>query len=458
MSSGSLAELLAHWLPSQRWFAGSGAVVREIAIRSDVQLKPGDSELRQLIIDVKVGQRIVTYQVLVGLTRQLEPELGGATIGIVSDGRVAYDGAVDPRLTAVLLDGIASQRNVGPLRFRAEAGAGVDPGAVGRTLPAAASNTSIVFGDKAILKVIRRPAPGRHPDLEIPSTLARLGSTLVAPPLGWIEIPGTDQPGTDQPGGDPSGAQEPTILAILSQFFAHATDGWTLALAYLESTEPDFTAQANLLGQATGRLHAELAAAFGTAALSRAAVADMTAHMMAELTEAAEVVAELSEYQPAIMASYTQLAEMIGEIAVQRIHGDYHLGQVLSANEGWIILDFEGEPSVSLTRRRAFAPPLRDVAGMLRSFHYAARFQAGRDPGNQRLEGLAADWMNRSQDAFCVGYGEVAGQDPRRGGPLLRALLLQKAVYEAVYEARHRPGWLPIPLHAIAEAVHECDR
>jgi len=118
-----------------------------------------------------------------------------------------------------------------------------------------------------------------------------------------------------------------------------------------------------------------------------------------------------------------------------------------------VVLDFEGEPSVPLAQRRSFAPALRDVAGMLRSFDYAARHEALRRPADRPLADAASAWVKRCQDAFCSGYGRITGCDPRTSGPLLRALTLQKAVYEAVYEARHRPDWLPIPVAAIAEAT-----
>jgi len=446
MGNGSLTELLAEWLPAQRWFAGSGAIVRHVDVRSDVQLAPGDPELRHLVVAATVGAEIVIYQVPVGLTGELRPDLDRAAIGALSDGRIAYDAALDPELTAVLLEGIASERRAGPIRFRSEAGAAINPDVAGRTLPATASNTSVVFGDKAILKLLRRPSQGHHPDLEIPSALARSGSRLVPAPLGWIEMPGARDAG------------EATVLAILSEFLPQAIDGWSLAIADLESAAPDFTERAALLGQATAGLHAELATAFGSSPMPEAALAEMTEMMASELTEAVVAVPELTDYAQAIMACYAALADLTEPVAVQRIHGDYHLAQVLGTPEGWVILDFEGEPSASLTRRRAFAPPLRDVAGMLRSFDYVARHQVLAEPDNERLRALAPDWVRRTQDAFCAGYGAEAGQDPRHSESLLRALLLQKAVYEAVYEARHRPGWLPIPLHAIAEAVREGDR
>jgi|HubBroStandDraft_1064217.scaffolds.fasta_scaffold57077_2 maltokinase len=445
MSNGSLAELLAAWLPTRRWFAGGRATVRGVTIRSDVMLASGDPELRHLLADVKVGAETVSYQILVGLGTRLAPHLSEAMIGTLADGRVAYDGALDPDLTAVLLRGIAAGRSVGPLRFIPEPDAVIDIQAPARTLPALQSNTAVVFGQSAILKLLRRPFEGHHPDLEIPARLARAGSRLVAAPLGWIEADGA-------------------ILAILSRYFAHASDGWKLATASLRAAEPDFSAQARLLGQATAQLHAELAQAFGVSILPRASLADLTGNMAAELAAAVGVVTELAGYRRAIQACYTGLAGRASPIPIQRIHGDYHLEQVLgtedviSGEDAWVILDFEGEPSVPLARRRAFTTTMRDVAGMLRSFDYAARHEELREPGNQRLKAVSADWVARCQDAFCAGYGAASGSDPRANGQLLRALTLQKAVYEAVYEARHRPGWLPIPLHAIAEAVDEGDR
>jgi maltokinase len=434
MGNGSLAELLAAWLPTRRWFAGSGATVREVVIRSDVLIAEGDPEFRHLLADATVGEHTVRYQVLLGLAANLPGELEEARIGTGADGRVAYDGAMDPDLALILLRGIADDRTAGPVRFRAEPDVSIDTSVTARTLPALQSNTAIVFGDKAIMKVLRRPFDGHHPDLEIPAELARAGSRLVAAPLGWIEA------------GD-------TILAILSKFYPHATDAWKLAIASLHEPEPDFSEQARTLGQATARLHAELAVAFGASTLPEAGLKDLTANLAGEFSAAADVVPDLTRYRDAVLASYQELGELGEPVPIQRIHGDYHLEQILGTEGGWVILDFEGEPSVPLARRRAFAPPLRDVAGMLRSFDYAARHQVLEHPGDDRLKSVAPSWVAECQDAFLTGYGEAGGEDPRRDAALLRALILQKAVYEAVYEARHRPTWLPIPLHAIAEAV-----
>jgi 1,4-alpha-glucan branching enzyme len=345
---------------------------------------------------------------------------------------------MDPELTTMLLDGIAAARTVGPLRFAAEPGAVIDTRGPARTLLALASNTSIVFGDWAILKVLRRPFDGHHPDLEIPAALAKGGSKLVAAPLGWIELAGK------------AGA-EPTVLAILSEYLPNSADGWTMATASVRTEPGDraFAEQARLLGQTTAKMHSELATAFGSAVLSRTELTGLADAMAAELDRAIGVVPELAEFQAPIRACYAALAGQSGAVTVQRVHGDLHLAQVLAADGRWVVLDFEGEPSVPLANRRAYAPAQRDVAGMLRSFDYAARHQALEHPDDQQLASTAAQWTRRCQAAFCSGYAE-AGGDLGTGGPLIAALTMQKAVYEAVYEASHRRDWLPIPLGALA--------
>ncbi|HEX9063697.1 MAG TPA: phosphotransferase [Streptosporangiaceae bacterium] len=449
MTQNALAELLAGWLPAQRWFAGSGATVRQIGLSSDVMLADGDPELRHLIADVWIGEEKVSYQVPVGIRAELPPFLNSAAIGRLPDGRMAYDGARDPALASVLLRGICEQRQAGPLRFVRAPDAVIDAAAPARALPALASNTSIVFGERVILKVLRRPFTGHHPDLEVPAALARMGSCLVAAPRGWIEMPGSGQIADVQ---DQVAEPEPVVLAILSDFFANASDGWSLATASVDEAGPGFAGQAGELGQATARMHAEMAAAFGTSVLSVYAVKDLTDAMTTELRRAIRIVPKLNEYAAGIRDCYAALAEPDTQVPVQRIHGDYHLAQVLHTGQGWVVLDFEGEPSVPLARRRAFAPALRDVAGMLRSFDYAGRHQALRHPEDRELQYRSVRWVRECQDAFSTGYAKVAGTDPAASGPLLRALVLQKAVYEAVYEASHRPDWLPIPLAAIAEA------
>ena len=495
----AIEDALATWLGNQRWFAGKGQELRDLAIVADTELLAGDPELRHLIVAVSHGTAVDYYQVLVGLRRRLPARLKHARIGPSGDGRQAYDALHDADLTKPLLAGIAADAEIGSLRMHAIPGARFDTGLDSLVLGSEQSNTSLVYGDESILKVFRRLSPGPNPDLEVTTALARLGSPQVAEPLGWME--------TRLDGA-------PTSLALLSRFLRLATDGWTLAAtsvrdlygAVEEATangqatelpgsspprgvrawgsggvppgEPwgsggvppgersvppgdnrvraadaggDFAGESRRLGIATAQVHADLAAAFGTDELGADAAGQLTEQMYRKLDLAVAAVPELAKHVDMISDAYSELAKLSGPFPVQRVHGDYHLGQVLRTETGWVVLDFEGEPATPLAQRRARSSPLRDVAGMLRSFDYAARHQLLGHPGQAALSDAARDWVRRNASAFCVGYAEAGGLDPVANQVLLRALQLDKAVYEVLYEARHRPSWLPIPLDSLAE-------
>jgi maltokinase len=451
-------DALATWLVEQRWFAGKGHGLRDLAIVADAQVVAGDPELRHLVVAVSHGTSVDYYQALVGLRRRLPLRLEHAVIGPVDDGRIAYDALHDAELTKPLLDGFATDATVNGIQLRKIPGARFATGLDSLVLALEQTNTSLVYGEESILKVFRRLAPGPNPDLEVTAALAQLGSAHIAEPLGWAEmrLEGV-----------------PTILAILSRYLRLASDGWSLAATsvrdlYALTTEGplegaaarpvtaagaggDFAGESHRLGIATAQVHADLAEAFGTDELPADAVGKLTEQMYRKLDLAIAAVPELAKYADMFSAAFSKLASVTGPIQVQRVHGDYHLGQVMRTETGWVVLDFEGEPATPLAQRRARSSPLRDVAGMLRSFDYAARHQLIGHPDAATLTAVAGDWVHRNSAAFCAGYAEAGGLDPEANDVLLRALQLDKAVYEVLYEARHRPSWLPIPLESLAD-------
>jgi maltokinase len=448
----TLADTLATWLPAQRWYSGAGPAVRDLVITEDTTLAAGDPELRLLIVTTSHGGETARYQVLVGIRSHVPGSLRHAVMGPAGSGGTAYEALHDPALTKVLLQGIAEQLTVGPIRFAREPGAVIDTGLDSLMLTGEQSNSSLIFGESAILKVLRRLFPGPNPDLEITRALARRGSAHVAEAFGWVET---------RSGGDP------ILLGILSRCLPAASDGWSLAATSLrdlysgdgvraqgtirpDQAGGDFAGEAFRLGVATAEVHADLAAAFGVAEIPPGALRDLADRMTRKLDAACDEVPGLRQYSGKLRGYYAELAAVGGPMPVQRIHGDYHLGQVLRTATGWVVLDFEGEPAVPLSERQAPHLALRDVAGMLRSFDYAARHQLLDRPDSEQLRDISGEWVERSQDAFGKGYAEGGGMDPQAHAALLRALMLEKAVYEVVYEARHRPSWLPIPLDSIA--------
>jgi maltokinase len=442
-------DVLAVWLVKQRWFAGKGRTVHDLAVVADTEIIPGDPGLRHLMVTVSHGATSDCYQLFIGQRARLPARLRHARIGS-HDGMAVYDGLHDSDLTRTLLGALAAERSVGPLRFCRVPGADLSwaaPGLDSLVLTGEQSNTSLVFGEAAIFKVFRRVAAGPNPDLEVASALAELGSTHVAEPYGWIE--------TRMDGAT-------AILAIWSRYLRAASDGWSLAATSVRDLYAatgtraaeaggDFAGEAERLGVATAQVHADLADAFGSSELEPEALRELAEQMFRRLDLAVATVPEVARYADLVGDAFSSMAKLTEPTPAQRVHGDYHLGQVIRTQTGWVVLDFEGEPASPLAQRRARSSPLRDVAGMLRSFGYAARHQLLAHPERDHLSPVAGEWVRRNCDAFCAGYAEAGGLDPARNSVLLRAMLLDKAVYEVVYEARNRPNWLVIPLESLAE-------
>jgi maltokinase len=296
--------------------------------------------------------------------------------------------------------------------------------------------------------VFRRLEPGINPDAEVHRALHKAGSKHIATPLGVIEGPV---------------AGERTTLAFLTEFFANSAEGWAMATASVrdlmaegdlraDEVGGDFASEALRLGKAVAEVHADLASAFGTRELDSEAVAQLIEGMISGAEAVAGHVPSIAELLPDITAAFRRADTSVESLRVQRIHGDLQLGQTLRTLTGWAIIDFEGEPSKPLAHRRAMHSPLRDVAGMLRSFDYAANHSGGQSDSQHAYR--AQEWAARNRTAFCDGYAVVAGADPRDLGSLLAAFELDKAVYEVAYEHGHRPTWEPIPLQAVVRLIN----
>jgi maltokinase len=438
------AGLLPDWLPQQRWFGAKGRPIHDIRVVADRTLVDGEPALRHVLVEIDLGEDIETYQLLAGQRTDLPARLEHAVIGYDGD-TVLYDAAHDAELTHVLLQLICADDNEQGLRFRHLPGVDLETDLTSIVMGAEQSNTSLVFGESYILKLFRKVAPGLNPDLEITRLLAEAGASAVVPPLGWIE---TD----DVAAG--------TTLGMLQPFLRGASEGWALAVTsvrdlyaeadlHADEVGGDFAGESERLGAVTAEVHALLAEVLPSRRADQAENV-ATAKLMHERLDAAmAIVPELAPFADGLRAAYDAVAELPSGVPVQRIHGDFHLGQALRVEDGWKIIDFEGEPARSLDERRALMSPLRDVAGMLRSFDYAARHLLAEQPQSHSLEYRASEWAERNIDAYCEGYARYCGHDPREDAVLLRAMELDKAVYEVTYEARNRPSWLPIPLGSV---------
>jgi maltokinase len=444
-------QLLRH-LSGARWFAGKGRRAEIGSLTALPWLTPVSAWPAVRVETVRVDYPPAEdpdpedddpewpyelYQLLVAYHRAPVPGLQHAEIGrrTIPDlgPAVAYDAAQDPEacslLWGLLLEGAAASHRGAEVEFRRTATTGLDPDAEPVLYTGQQSNTSVMFGDQAMVKFFRRIELGPNLDIEVHDALARAGVEDVARLFGWVRARWTQD-------GTPVEAD----LAMAVEKLAAAEDGWELALESLRA-EGDFADDAARLGHALAEIHQALRVAFPTAEVDGRST---EAVMCSRLAAAAQIAPVLADLTPGLQAAFAQVGE--GTLATQRVHGDFHLGQTLRTPQGWKIIDFEGEPAKTMAERLAPDSPWRDVAGMLRSFDYAAATVPG--PG-------AARWLASAREAFLTAYadGPSGGTHPRGLSEQERAILrgyeADKAVYELVYEVRNRPDWTAIPLGAI---------
>lgn len=427
-----LAPLFGDFLPRQRWFANEGPP--DSVTVTSVELHRSQPLLAWVMVEVRsTAGEVATYQmVLGGRPVDAQPDfLRGkerVTIGCVDD-IIWYDALVDPTLALDVLGVVAPQEHA----------------EVARPLVVEQSNSSVVYDERLILKLFRRLHPEPNPDVEVNRVLGARGFPHVVPQRAELRRDGVD-------------------LAVVRDYLLGSTDAWQLAQTSLrdllgsrlppEEAGGDFGPEALRLGEVTAQLHLALADAFGTFDAEPEVWLD---DMRAQLARTPDGVLDRDRIEVVL----TGLLKLGDPGKAIRIHGDLHLGQFLRADAGWFVIDFEGEPGRPVPERVRPSSPLRDVAGMVRSFHYAARaalVERGRDIDPELAE-LAGEWEARAVDALWHGYTrgteatELAPADEYDQRALLQAFELDKAVYEVSYELAHRPAWVTIPTTAIERVL-----
>ncbi|HEY6737271.1 MAG TPA: aminoglycoside phosphotransferase [Actinopolymorphaceae bacterium] len=474
-------QLLQDYLSRQRWFAGKGRdftvdevftvgrlPVPESAYRSETATGGTAAAAADLRIELRVELVRVRYSDATTETYQVPLEYRSAPAEHLAHAYVAqweepgfdglalvYDALHDKEVTGAWLAELLARSSDSGMEFHRLGEPEVSPDEVSLVLTAEQSNTSLAFGEATLLKVFRRVHHGRNPDIEIHEALTRNNGRNIAKLHGWIDGAWPDLSGNVRRGD----------LGMFSEFFRTASDGWELAITSVrdlyaegdlhpEEVGGDFAAESRRLGATTAEVHQDMARCLETGRWDSAEVTALAEVMQDRLVAAVAVVPELEPYVRGLQAAYDDLAKLSEPVPVQRIHGDFHLGQTMRTVGGWRIIDFEGEPAKSLEERIRLDSPLRDVAGMLRSFDYAAQHllverEVVVPDDEHQLVFRAREWADRNRAAFCEGYASVAGYDPRDHTVLLRAYETDKAVYEVVYESRTRPSWLSIPLGAV---------
>jgi maltokinase len=445
----ALLALLGEWLRGRRWFPAKGAAAELTCVGGLTLVDPLDEADVRIVLVRTVAPGIDTVLQVPLTLRAPGGARADATIGVLGAHELSAEGSVVTGARTDVADGAGDPSFLRAWLAAAQGpGADVDPEHA-QVLTGEQSNTSVLLpgsgqAGSAIIKVFRALAPGANPDVDVPCALAGAGWENVPRPLAWLEATW------------PSGASDVTgHLGVVSAFVPGARDGFELACAMAGQGEP-FTDLARELGEVVAGMHAALARALPVAApgpgVDRAG--ELAGAVRQRFGWAVAALPELERYAGGVAALAAGTQAVREPPAPQRVHGDLHLGQVLRGRDRWYVLDFEGEPLAPIAARTRPDLALRDVAGMLRSIDYAAAVGGAGGAGGGST---ARTWTPAEADLAWAAHARAALLDGYlHGSPvdgdsaiLLRALELDKALYEAVYEARNRPHWLGIPLAAL---------
>ncbi|WP_295626920.1 maltokinase N-terminal cap-like domain-containing protein [uncultured Corynebacterium sp.] len=447
-----IASELARTLPAQRFFADKTAGIDGVDVLVHVPVVRGDSDAPDvdlLFIRVNAGDASPAYLLPIAWDTRL-PEAHEDALLVTGEGVLGYDALVDADAVTALGRALVADGALGPMELKRVPGAELQAPLKGRPMGVEQSNTSVIYDDEVMVKFFRRLHPGTNADVELLAALSAADCDSVPHLFGWAELEVGDETYT---------------TAMLQQFVPNSADGWSMALTSVrdivreadlqpEDLGTDFGVESAALGAAVAEVHDNLKATVPVR--RRVTGEELVAPMRARLDHVSGLVPQVKELYDAAVVVFDRAAQAVGSdgVPVQRIHGDLHLGQVLRTPRQWLLIDFEGEPSRPWDERRLPDHPLRDVAGMVRSFDYAAHYplMSGReDSAQQRYR--VGEWADRNIGAFLDGYADTGGRDPRDDAALLDAFILDKAIYECLYEAQNRPAWLQLPLAAVARLL-----
>jgi maltokinase len=425
------------FVSGQRWFGSKSKTVGHATVIDRATLREDDPALELELVELRFDTGThEMYQLLTneGLDALEDPQVARELVQMISRGAKlpAEEGIVE----FAPFEGFAADE----LQLR-EA----------RTVGAEQTNTSIVFDEQLILKVFRRLEAGINPELELLRFLTEHNFENIAALGGWYAYNGRPMDAT---------------LGILQRYVVGGLDGWDLALDTMRDGADEFLQRLYRLGEVTGQMHTLLGSDVSdpsfapeepsseSLGLLTAAIDDEIESIFVELPEDLDVVAPIRGRGEEVRERLRQLTQVGAIGRVIRHHGDFHLGQTLWAGDDWILIDFEGEPARSLPERRRKRSPLRDVAGMLRSFAYAAT-------ATQLLRGVdpPVGWEVRARTEFLTGYRSTIEPSLIPSGSAIDKLLavfeLEKAVYELRYELNHRPDWVRIPVAGLVRMLDE---
>ncbi|MFL5942241.1 MAG: phosphotransferase [Gaiellaceae bacterium] len=435
---------LIDYVTAQRWYGAKSRTVSHSAVLDTVVIRQAEPQLTLALVEMRfdTGAHEIYQLLFAG-----DPEAGNF------DG-LAEDAGIVREIVSAMRAGLTLHGSEGVAEFCPAA----DFSALGRELGAARlvsseqSNSSVVFDDALILKLFRRLEPGINPELEMLRFLTEQGFRNIPALGGWYAY---------------SGGPLTATLGLLQEYVAGAIGGWELALGEIASAPESFLDRLGRLGEVTAHMHTALGAdptdlAFAPEEPSVESLGLLTATVDEEIARVFLSLPEDDERLAPILGRGEEVREQLRLLThagssgrVIRTHGDYHLGQTLWTKNDWVLLDFEGEPARPLAERRRKRSPLRDVAGMLRSFAYAATAaELTRDAD------VPAEWEERARERFLESYLETVEPSLLPPGEaaierLLAVFELEKAVYELRYELDNRPDWVGIPVAGIERLMQQ---